>query len=273
MNQPAQPPLVAVDIGNTRIKLGLFARAAAWPPGNLPEPLDELSLSSGPDADWQAVSAWLRPFVAGQCSWWIGSVNRPAATRLIDWLRDQQATRRITLLCAADLPLTVRVPRPDMVGVDRLLAAVAANHLRSAGQAAVVVSLGSAITVNSIDAAGAFTGGAILPGIGMSARAMHDYTDLLPLLEYAELAEAPAPAGDDTRSAMRAGLFWGAVGAVRELAARQAPQGGALVLVTGGAAESVVGLMGERARLVPHLVLSGIALVALSSGALNRDDP
>ena len=149
--------------------------------------------------------------------WHIGSVNRPAASRLIDWLRDHRPDDEIMLLTSGDLPLVVKLPRPDMVGVDRLLDALAANRLRTPGRPAVVVDVGSAITVDLVDADGAFLGGAILPGIAMSARALHEFTDLLPQIDMAELAEPPPALGTATVAAMRSGLFWGAVGAVRQL--------------------------------------------------------
>ena len=56
-----------------------------------------------------------------------------------------------------------------------------------------------------------------MPGIATSARAMHEFTDLLPLVEMWKLDEPPAPLGKDTIGAMQSGLFWGAVGGVREL--------------------------------------------------------
>ena len=171
--------------------------------------------------------------------WHIGSVNRPAASRLIDWLRDHRAADEIVLVTSGDLPLEVKLPRPDMVGVDRLLDGFAANRLRSPGRPAVVVDVGSAITVDLVDAAGAFLGGAILPGIAMSARALHEFTDLLPQIDMAELAEPPPALGTVTVAAMRSGLFWGAVGAVRQLVEQ----------LTGGSATPRSSSPAARARL------------------------
>ena len=192
--------------------------------------------------------------------WHIGSVNRPAASRLIDWLRDHRPDDEIMLLTSGDLPLAVKLPRPDMVGVDRLLDALAANRLRTPGRPAVVVDVGSAITVDLVDADGAFLGGAILPGIAMSARALHEFTDLLPQIDMAELAEPPPALGTATVAAMRSGLFWGAVGAVRQLVEQLTGNRDAEVFLTGGAGPVVAQLMGTAARYVPHLTLAGIAL-------------
>jgi type III pantothenate kinase len=257
--------IVAVDIGNARIKLGRFAAEHGTP---LPEPEQILSLD-GRKPDLTELAAWLTAaggdFLA--CHWWIASVNRPATTRLVDWLREHRPDDPLTMLSAGDLPLVVDLDRPDMVGVDRLVDAVAANHLRTPGHPAVVVDMGTAITVDLISADGAFCGGAILPGIEMAARAMHEFTDLLPLVEMSELDEPPAALGTSTVEAMRSGLYWLAVGAVRELTARlsqesdQPPE----VFLTGGAGPAISAAVGGRARLVPHLTLAGIALAARSS--------
>ncbi len=259
-------PLIAVNVGNSRIKLGLFRQTAA---ADLPEPESTLHLT-GRLPEFDQLDAWLaspplpsgeaRGEAVGPLRWHLGSVNRPAASRLIDWLRDHRPDDEIMLLTSGDLPLVVKLPRPDMVGVDRLLDALAANRLRTPGRAAVVVDAGSAITVDLVDAEGAFLGGAILPGIAMSARALHEFTDLLPRIDMAELAEPPPALGTATIAAMRSGLFWGAVGAVRQLVEQFTGDRDAEVFLTGGAGPVVAQLMGTAARYVPHLTLAGIAI-------------
>jgi len=255
-NMPDQPALIAVDIGNNRLKFGRFDPA---PTAALPEPT----------AVWHTTGDSLEPIVsalaavpAGRLAWRIGSVNRPSTTRLLDWLGRERPGDGVTLLAARDLPLKVELERPDMVGIDRLLDAVAANRLRSAGRPAVVIDVGSAITVDLVSAEGAFLGGAILPGIAMSARALHTFTDLLPLVEMSELLEPPPSRGTATVPAMKSGLFWGAVGSIRELIARLSAEasGAPAVFLTGGAGPAVASLLGPAARHVPHLTLAGIAL-------------
>jgi len=277
----ASLPVVAVDVGNARIKFGLFGPAAAGRPGTvektagnstpaceapgseLPEPQSTLSCD-GRRPELENIAAWLSEQRAAHVWWFIGTVNRPVTTRLLDFLRARRPADPITLLAAGDLPLAVKLPRPDMVGIDRLLDAVAANRLRTAERPAVVVDVGTAITVDLVSPAGEFLGGAILPGIAMSARALHEQTDLLPLIEMAELAEPPPAVGTDTRAAMRAGLFWGTVGAVGRLVEQYARDLGCRpqVFLTGGAGPIVARLLGSEARYLPHLTLSGIALAA-----------
>jgi len=258
-------PLIAVDVGNTRSKFGLFSADCA---GALPEPQETLQLADDA-ADWGEIGRRLEAVSCNELPWWIGSVNRTAVTRLVDWLREHRPQDRVTLLAAGDLSLSVRVQRPDMVGVDRLLNAVAANRLRHPNRAAVVIDVGTAITVDLISAEGAFLGGAIVPGIGMSARGFHQFTDLLPLIEMTELATPPPALGTSTVPAMRSGLFWGAVGAIRQLIEQlskgldREPQ----VLISGGAGPTVAKLLGRSVQHVPHLTLAGIALTALDCAA------
>jgi len=253
-------PLIAVDVGNNRMKLGRFDDR---PADRLPEPQGTLQIADDAD-DLERLGPWLGEMTQPAARWWIASVNRPATTRLIDWLRSHRPGDGITLLAAGDLPLEVALARPDMVGIDRLLDAVAANGLRSPGRPAVVVDVGSAVTVDLISPAGVFLGGAILPGIAMSARAMHTFTDLLPLVDMSELASPPPALGTATEPAMRSGLFWGAVGAIRQLIDRLGAEVGAPpeVFLTGGAGPAVAELLGESALHVPQLTLSGIALAA-----------
>ncbi len=259
-------PLIAVDVGNNRMKLGWFEHPGS---GVLPGPAMQLQLA-GPLFHHQELARWVASLGRPQTTWWIGSVNRPTTTELLEWIRFQRPEDRIVLLTASDLPLEVGLPRPDTVGVDRLLDAVAANRLRSPQRPAVVVDVGSAITVDLVSAQGVFLGGAIMPGIAMAARALHEFTDLLPLLEMSHLGQPPAAVGTATEPAMRAGLFWGAVGGVRQLVAQMAKHVGEdpEVFLTGGASSAVASLLGSRARQIAHLTLAGIALTARHVGPI-----
>jgi len=260
---PSPFPLIAVDIGNNRVKCGLFSGGTGE---GLPQPDHVLAVTDAGDERGRLHSL-LECLAEKPIAWWIGSVHRSAATRLVDWVRNGRPNDTIRLLAAGDLPLRVAVERPDMVGIDRLLDAVAANQLRRPDHAAVVVDVGSAITVDLVSEEGTFCGGAILPGIAMSARALHTFTDLLPLVDMAELASPPPALGTSTVAAMRSGLFWGAVGSIRQLIAELT--GGRRdrtdVFLTGGAGPAVAELLGPSARHIPHLTLSGIALTARRS--------
>jgi type III pantothenate kinase len=167
-------------------------------------------------------------------------------------------------------PIEIDVEHPERVGLDRLLNAIAAQRLRQANQPVVIVDSGTAVTVDYVNRRGAFAGGAILPGIGMGARALHRYTAMLPLLGAPGIAaEPPAVVGRNTIAAMTSGLYWGHVGAVRELAARivdaDAGEPKRLLLVTGGAG-AVVSPHLERSQEWPFLPLQGLILAYLAAG-------
>jgi type III pantothenate kinase len=258
MNTSHASQLVAVDVGNTRIKIGCFDS----PPGDgLPEPSCTVEL---PSRDWNPaeIEAVLADSGSLPRTWRMASVYRDASQRLAGWVRTNWASDTIREISSANLPLEVALDHPERVGIDRLLGAVAANHIRQAGRAAIVVDLGSAITVDLVNPAGVFAGGVIMPGVGMSARALHQQTALLPHDPMHRLQAPPDVLGTSTTDAIRSGLFWGAVGAIREVIARLSadldaePQ----VFLTGGAAPAVADLLGSEVRYAAHLVLSGIAI-------------
>lgn len=254
-------PLVAVDIGNTRLKMALWPQPPqAAPDREAPAPVAPLALRPG---DWDTLLAWLREHVPSGTPWHLASVQRHYLADLVQFLGEHRPDDPLLLLNHELLPLEVKLPQPDYVGIDRLLTALAARHLVPQGDPLVVVDLGTAITVDYVSAAGEFRGGAILPGVAMSAQALEHFTDLLPLVPMDQLDQPPAALGTDTVSAIRSGLYWGAVGAVRELIARLVPAGQqARVVLTGGAAPAVAKLLDPSARCEPHLSLLGIALSA-----------
>ena len=258
--------IAAVDIGNSRIKVGLYDLQDIGQVAHdaLPEPQRSIELTPSVDG-FARISDWLLPREPQELAWWIGSVQRTFSSQLVEWLRQHDA-RRITMIASGDLPLVVSVPRPDMVGIDRLLAALAANRLRPPDGGAIVVDLGTAITVDLVSQQGAFLGGAILPGIAMAARSLHEFTDLLPLIEMSTLAEPPTALGTGTVEAMRSGIYWGAIGGARHLIdlMSTATTGDPQVYLTGGAAPAVADLLWPAAKYVQHLTLAGIALTAAS---------
>jgi type III pantothenate kinase len=246
---------LAVDIGNNQIKVALFSSVRQ---SAVPHPDRVLSLASS-DHRHDGLSGWLP---AGAVRWCVASVHRDAERHLAEWVADCRPDDMYTRLENKQLPIRIGTDFPAQVGADRLLAALAANRLRSANRAAIVVDAGSAITVDLVSAEGVFEGGVILPGFGMTAQALACGTDLLPLVEQPVPAEAPPVLGKSTEGAIRSGLFWGSVGAVREVVSRFAqrldstPQ----VIVSGGDAEKLAPYLSSDVQVVPDLVLAGIAL-------------
>ena len=196
--------------------------------------------------------------------WFVSSVHRATERLLADWVRTHRPADHYRVLTPADVTLRIAVEFPERVGFDRLATAVAANALRAPDRAAIVVDVGTALKVHVVSAAGEFLGGAIAPGLHMSAKALQGETDLLPHVPVT-LGDSPPPIlGPNTAAAIRSGLYWGTIGAARELLARaiaeQSPTPD--IFVTGGDAHVLAPLLDPNARVVNHLCLAGIAIVA-----------
>lgn len=246
-------PLIAIGLGNTSVKAG---STESDPSESLPiwKERREYPTHSFDPSD-------LGPLLTSASHrWLVASVQRKAERRLADWVRECRPDDEYCLLAHPDLPIAIDVLQPDRVGLDRLAAAVAANRLRDAGRPAVVIDAGTALTVNLVTADGVFRGGVILPGFKLITSALAERTDLLPLITPDLSAENPPVIGKSTEAAIQSGLYWGTVGAVRELVARitQELQAAPQLFVTGGDAQRLARHMAADARFVPDLVLIGI---------------
>lgn len=270
----AQNPhtLVAVDIGNSRVKIGRFDRGDSR--HDLPEPTATLELpltNRAGDFDAASLANWCRRELPGDAAWLLSSVHRGATERLTA----AAAALAIELdrawpqrqIAFADVPLVVEVDAPERVGMDRLMGAVAADRLRPRDTPAIVVDLGTATKLCLLTDVGAFVGGAILPGLAMSARALEEQTDALPRVDVERWQRPPLALGKATVPAIESGIFWGTVGAIRELVAQlsiplASPPA---IFVTGGGSQLVAEVLaddgGIHPRHLPHLVLSGVAIV------------
>ncbi len=155
-----------------------------------------------------------------------------------------------------DLGIGVAVPRPDHVGIDRLLQA--SEAFRVCAGSVVVAAFGSALTVDVVTADGVFCGGTIAPGLGLGVRALHDETSLLP---HVALQPPDSAVGTDTASCIQAGIVYGAAGAVERLFCELVPDGGATLVLTGGDAELIAPFINYPHRVEPDLVMR--ALVSL----------
>ena len=266
--------VLAVDIGNTRAKFGLFQIAAT----GLPHPitigahvLDDVPSLISALSDWSESLHMDLPEVAMIA----GSAVDFRDRLLGSW---PLTTCEPILLSRYDqLPIGIDVETPERVGIDRLLDTYAAWSLAGRTTNVIAVDSGTATTVDLMTRDGIFRGGSILPGLRLSAHAMHDYTDRLPLLDTdTELNDLPALPGRSTETAMQAGLFIGQLGAVRELVTRLTDacsgfgadpasaanmlQSPALFVSGGGGRQLVRHLPG--AHFVDSLALHGLAMVA-----------
>lgn len=247
---------LAIDVGNTRTKFGVYASSSRV--GTYDVPTGGVAMGDG--GALGEVATWFRSNSTATIERvGIASVHRAVSPLICDWAKREWPAADIRLLQHSDFRLPIDVVHPERVGIDRLAGAAAANALRDPTRAAVIVDLGTAGKVNLVTVDGVFAGGAIMPGIEMAARALNQQTDQLPAVEL-PTGVVPEPLGKHTEAAMQAGIFWGTVGAVRELIARIGPPD-AEVFLTGGRSTPIAPFF-PAARHEPHLVLDGVALTA-----------
>ena len=131
------------------------------------------------------------------------------------------------------LGLDIRVDRPEEVGADRLVNAVAAHEAH--GGPLIIVDFGTATTFDVIDAEGAYCGGVIAPGVNLSLEALHMAAAKLPRVAIGRPHQV---IGKGTVEAMKSGIFWGYVGMIEGLVERIQGEFGAPmdVIATGGLA-------------------------------------
>ena len=193
------------------------------------------------------------------------SVN-PAALKALEAAAAESLGQDV-LVVGRDLPLPIQtdLPHPGAVGVDRLCCAVAAYD--RLGTACVVADFGTAITIDCVDDAGVFLGGAILPGLDLSADSLHEHTAQLPRVD---LHCPDWVFGKDTAQAIVGGIVGGARGALRELVEAYATELGhwPVVIVTGGDAALICPHPGENGlvqAVVSDLAVRGVALAFYNS--------
>ncbi|QDU08592.1 type III pantothenate kinase [Gimesia aquarii] len=262
---------LVIDVGNSRIKfVSLITDFKAAETQQLPLVKNACSTLIEEPIPWEEIQSWFDGQQDNQCQTVVAGSNPEGIERVIqNW---PQGTLRppIEVLNTADFPLEICVEEPRKVGIDRLLNAVAANQLRDSAQGAIIIDTGTATTIDVVTPQGSFAGGAILPGFELSAKALHNYTALLPLIPVDDLhQEEPVVLGKNTTDAIRSGLFWGQLGAIRELVCQQrdqllpnANQVAPLILLSGGGSALLAPHLEGLVRFEPLLTLQGLAIVA-----------
>ena len=259
--------LLAIDIGNTNVTVGLFragallaTRRAAT---NARATADEVELLLDGLLRLDGIALADLDAIA------LASVV-PALTGAVETIAERRA-RPLLVAAAGTVPLAIRVDRPGEVGADRLVNALAAARLH--GTPAVVVDFGTATTLDCIAADGAYVGGAIAPGLELGLEALAARTAKLPRIEL----RAPDRAiGRDTVSAMQAGTIFGyqalAAGLLarvrRELAdANGVASSDVKAILTGGLSAAPWARALEGIDVIdPDLTLKGLAILHAEVG-------
>ena len=267
VNHPEKRTFLAIDVGNIRTKLGLFAweNSNHLSEGQLPKRLQSEAFSVETEIPWEQLASWNTKQSPVQGAIIAGSNPEGIEAIQKSWIHWNDCKLN-TVSHWNQLGLQLDVEFPEKVGMDRLLNAVAVNQSRQKENAAIIIDSGTATTIDLIDAQGTFVGGAILPGFELSARALNRYTSLLPLINMKEMiGQTPAIVGKETRGAVCSGLHWGQIGAVKEIVSRMEAslKQSTMLFLTGGAAPLLSASLPERTTFLPHLGLAGLAIVGL----------
>ncbi|QJC50232.1 type III pantothenate kinase [Paenibacillus albicereus] len=154
--------------------------------------------------------------------------------------------------------LNIRYENPREVGADRIVNSVAG--IEKYGTPLIVVDFGTATTFDYIDESGAYLGGAIVPGIGISTEALYQKAAKLPRIE---LAKPRSVIGRNPVTSMQAGIIFGYAGQVDGIVRRIRKEfhNNPRVVATGGLAD-LIASESETIERVDHLLtLEGLRLI------------
>ncbi len=251
---------LAIDVGNTQTTLGLFGEDGAFVRGW------RMATDASDTSD--ALHARLFSYFAKD-GLDLGSVTDAGVASVVPAL--ERAWRRCLETHLGHDPLVVRpghdcgmeiaMPLPRQVGADRIANAVAARN--TYGAPVIVVDFGTATNIDVVDEGGAYRGGAISPGLMLSANALFSRAAKLASVPI----EAPAHAlGSTTEEALQSGLVIGAAAQAEGLVARIRAELGApeaTVVATGGLARTVARATDVFDAIDPDLTLRGIREIRL----------
>ncbi|MES2054037.1 MULTISPECIES: type III pantothenate kinase [Polaromonas] len=246
---------LALDVGNTRLKWAQYDSAAAGA-GLLAhgavflENIDKLA-----EEEWStmpAPSKILGCIVAGD------AIKRRVAEQMELW----DVVPRWVVSSPQEAGLTNGYDHPARLGADRWVAMIGARHRllrRGINKPCIVVMVGTAVTVEAIDATGKFLGGIILPGHGIMLRALESGT-----------AGLHVPTGDvrdfptNTSDALTSGGTFAIAGAVQRMVeniTRHCGEAPACIM-TGGAGWKMAPSMSVQVELVESLIFDGLLEIA-----------
>ena len=248
--------LLTIDIGNTNITLGLYQGEIlkkhwrmATNHDRMPDEygimiLDLLDHSEVKSGDLEGIC--------------MASVVPPLTSRVIQACKDYLHLDPLNVTASTNTGVDILIDEPKGLGADRIVDVVAVKKYY--GEPACVVDFGTATTFDAIDANGAYIGGAIAPGIGISAEALVRFTAQLPRVD---LQAPPSVIGKNTIHAMQSGLLFGYVSMVEGMVIRFEELLGPKmkVIATGGLAELVAKQTSVIQITAPWLTLDGLRLI------------
>lgn len=248
--------LLAIDLGNTNLTLGLYAGENLGPRWRLATVHDRMPDEYGLQILGLLSHAGHHPGdLTGVC---LASVVPPLTGRLVEACRYYLNQEPLVVDAGVKTGVRIRYEDPRAVGADRIVDAAAVQ--RYYGGPACVVDFGTATTFDAISAEGDYLGGAIAPGIGIAAEALYLRTAKLARVD---LQRPPGVIGRNTVHAMQSGLLFGYVALVEGMVARFRSELGPKmkVIATGGLAEIIARETSVLEIIAPWLTLDGLRIV------------
>lgn len=246
---------LALDVGNTRLKWAHYAAPVVGSPllahgAVFLENIDKLA-----DEEWCDLpppSLIVGCIVAGD------AVKRRVEEQMEAW----DVVPRWVVPSAQEAGVTNGYDHPARLGADRWVAMIGARHrllARGVKKPCVVVMVGTAVTVEAIDASGKFLGGIILPGHGIMLRALESGTAGLHV-PTGEVKDFPT----NTSDALTSGGTFAIAGAVQRMVDNTARHCGEVpeCIMTGGAGWKMAPSMSIEVELVEGLIFDGLLEIA-----------
>ena len=257
--------LLAIDVGNTNIVLGLYAETGGQESREPEAPLvRDWRMRTEPRMTADELALTVRGLLGDYANKITGISALSTVPALLRELRVMLGrywndVPRVVVEPCVRTGVPLLVDNPKEVGADRVINTLAAHHLHSTN--CVVVDFGTSTNIDAISARGEFLGGAFAPGIEISLDA------LAAQLRKVELVRPRSVSGKNTVECLQSGILYGFAGQVDGLVRRivaelESTQGGqTTVIATGGLAPLVVTESEMISHHVPDLTLLGLRLV------------
>jgi type III pantothenate kinase len=248
--------LLVIDVGNTNTVLGVFEGKdlrAQW----------RLKTDKSQTADEYGILTRNLFLLEGIQAEQIRGIMAASVVPTLNAVLEEMASKYFHLKPLFLTPgtrtgMAIHYDNPQEVGADRIADAVAA--FEKYGGPCIVLDFGTAITFDVVSEKGEYMGGAIAPGLGISADALFEHAAKLPRVEFREPQHV---IGTNTVASIQSGLFYGAVGLVDGILDRLSDVLGkkTTVIATGGQASLVAGASKYKPPVEPALTLEGLRII------------
>lgn len=261
--------LLAIDVGNTNVVFAIYdgeVQKGAW------------RCATDPKRTGDEYAVWLTHLMALKhiadtdiTTAIIGSVVPAATFNLRRLCKDHFGCEPMLVGGeGVDLGLEARVDRPEEVGADRLVNAVAAAATYPLPL--IVIDFGTATTFDVVDSQGNYAGGVIAPGINLSLEALHMAAAKLPRVDIMQPSQV---IGKSTVACIQSGIFWGYIGLIEGLVSRISAEYGTPMTVVGTGGLAV--LFAKATTAIRHidgeLTLRGLRLIHYRNRYQPNSDP